>query len=51
MPDPDEIVRILAEEYGIKGEQALDEAIRKLTLINTTPFCALPRKKEKEKKS
>ena len=51
MPNPDEIVRILAEEYGIKGERALDEAIRKQAFINLTPFCAPPRKQEKGKTS
>lgn len=47
MPNQDEIVRILAEEYGIKGERALDEAIRKQAFINLTPFCAPPRKQKK----
>lgn len=50
MPDPDEIVRILAEEYGIKGERALDEAIREQRFIDMTPFCAPPRKQEEVKR-
>lgn len=49
MPDPDEIVRILAEEYGIIGEQALDEAIRKQKFIDLTPFCVLPKKQREMK--
>lgn len=50
MPNPDEIVRILAEEYGIKGERALDEAIRKQKFIDVTPFCAPPKKQGEVKR-
>lgn len=50
MLDPDEIVRILAEEYGIKGARALDEAVKKQKFINVTPFCAPPRKQGEVKR-
>lgn len=30
---------ILKAEYGIKSEAELDRAIRKLSVIDTSPFC------------
>lgn len=51
MPNPTEIVRILADEYGITSEKALNEAIAKLGFINVAPFCTLPKKVKEEKAS
>ncbi len=41
--DKAQIIRILAEEYGITNERELNEAIRKQGFINVAPFCAPPR--------
>lgn len=49
--NPSEVLRILAEEYGIRNERDLDEAIRKLGFINIGPFCKKPGMKEEEKAS
>lgn len=51
MLDPSRLVEILAEEYGIRTERDLDEAIKKLGFINVGPFCVKPEKKEEEKVS
>ena len=50
-PNPNEVMKILAEEYGIRTAKDLDEAIRKLGLINIGPFCAKQNEKEEEKAS
>lgn len=39
MAKSDEILRILREEYGIKTQQELDRAIKKLKPIDVFPFC------------
>lgn len=51
MSNPSEVMRILAEEYGIRSERELDEAIKRLGFINIGPFCMKPEKKEEEKAS
>lgn len=50
-PNPNRLMEMLAEEYGIKTERELDEAIKKLGFINIGPFCTKPEKKEEEKAS
>ena len=45
-PNPNEVMKILAEEYGIRTAKDLDEAIRKLGFINIGPFCAKQNEKE-----
>ena len=37
-PNPNEVMKILAEEYGIRTAKDLDEAIRKLGCINIGTF-------------
>lgn len=39
MPQKDELVRNLREEFGITTEQELNDAIRKQGFINLAPFC------------
>lgn len=50
-PNPNEVMKILAEEYGIRTAKDLNEAIRKLGFINIGPFCAKQNEKEEEKAS
>ena len=50
-PNPNEVMKILAEEYGIRTAKDLDEAIRKLGFINIGPFCTKQNEKEEEKAS
>lgn len=37
------ILKILKEEYGITSEKELDEAIKRQSFIDMTPFCTPPR--------
>ena len=39
MEKPDDAVKILEEEYGIRNMAELNEAIAKLGLIDLSPFC------------
>ncbi len=46
MGEPNDAVKILEEEYGIRSMNALDKAIAKLGFIDLYPFCAPIDRKE-----
>ena len=47
MKSNDTLIKVLVDEYGIRTEKELDEAIMKLEMINLLPFCGEIKHKEK----
>lgn len=45
------LMAILAEEYGIKNQKELAEAIRRMKPLDLAPFCTTPEKTKEDKAS
>lgn len=42
----DEIIRILAEQYGIRGAEELDRKIREQEVLDVSTFCSITKEEK-----